>query len=52
MLAVGAEYHIPMAVQLSVLVDYTIYTGELEGTQFGTVDANERFWKLGFTVGF
>jgi hypothetical protein len=52
LIAVGAEYHLPTAVQLSVLVDYTIYTGEIDGSGIEAFSSNERFWKLGFTIGF
>jgi opacity protein-like surface antigen len=51
LVAVGAEFRIPMKVQLSVLIDYTIYLGSLESDR-GSLDGNMRFWKLGFTIGF
>jgi opacity protein-like surface antigen len=51
LLAVGAEFRIPMKVQLSVVIDYSIYIGSLESDR-GSLDGNIRFWKLGFTIGF
>lgn len=52
LLGVGAEFHLPTSVQLSVLVDYTIYAGELSGVGLEPFSSNERFWKLGATIGF
>ncbi len=51
LIAVGAEYRIPMKVQLSVLIDYSIYIGSLDSSR-GSLDGTMRFWKLGFSLGF
>lgn len=51
LLAVGAEFHLPTTVQLSVLIDYSIYLGSLDSDR-GSLDGSMRFWKLGFTIGF
>ena len=52
MLGVGAEYHLPLTVNVSVLVDYTLYRGDIEGDYVGTVSGGIGMWMLGFTVGF
>lgn len=52
MLGVGAEYHLPLPVKVSVLVDYTFYRGDIEGDYVGTISGGIGMWMLGFTVGF
>lgn len=52
MIGIGAEYHLPLPVKVSVLVDYTMYRGDLHGDYVQTVEGGIGMWMLGFTVGF
>lgn len=52
MVGIGAEYRLPLTVKVSILIDYTLYRGEVEGDYVGTVGGGIGMWMLGFTVGF
>lgn len=47
----GAEYRLPITVKVSVLVDYTIYRGDVEGDYVGKIEGGIGMWMLGFTIG-
>ncbi len=52
MIGIGAEYRLPLTVKVSVLIDYTMYRGQVQGDYVGEIDGGIGMWMLGFTVGF